>query len=104
MTGELDFATMPQLRGHLLTLIEDKQVSLVVDLDGLEFVDSSGLSVLVSTLKRARDAGGDLHLVCSNEHRLTLLRVTGLDQVFTICRSAEELPSVDDTVTAQSIG
>lgn len=50
----------PQFRAHLLTLLEDGHINLAVDLDGLDFMDSSGLGVVVAAKKRARDNDCDM--------------------------------------------
>ncbi len=81
LRGELDIATSPQLRDELVGVIADGR-RIVVDLEGLDFIDSVGLGILVSGLKRSRSAGGDLELVCANRVILQPLELTGLDQTF----------------------
>jgi anti-sigma B factor antagonist len=83
LRGELDIATSPQLRDELVRVIGEGR-RIVVDLEGLSFIDSVGLGILVSGLKRARSDGGDLELVCSNRVILQPLELTGLDQTFTM--------------------
>jgi anti-anti-sigma factor len=56
-------------------------LDLVVDLDAVEFIDSSRLGVLAGGLRRVQAHLGSLALVCSNSGTLHLLRITGLDQV-----------------------
>src|ERR671910_2566933 len=78
--GELDVATSPSLRERLIQLVGDGSTRLVLDLQGVDFLDSTGLGTIVSALKRARTHGGDLRLVCT-EARITLLfEITGLDK------------------------
>jgi anti-sigma B factor antagonist len=91
MTGELDIASAPELRSHMLALLNDGQVNLAVDLDQLEFMDSSGIGVLLGALKRARMQDGEVALICSNELILTVLRITGLNSVFPVYGSVEAL-------------
>jgi anti-sigma B factor antagonist len=55
---------------------------VVVDLGQVEFLDSTGLGVLVGTLKRLRTVGGTFALVCSRDSVLKIFRITGLDLVF----------------------
>jgi anti-sigma B factor antagonist len=83
LRGELDIATSPQLRDELVQVISDGR-RIVVDLEGLGFIDSVGLGILVSGLKRARQHGGELELVCANRTILQPLELTGLDQTFTM--------------------
>lgn len=82
--GDIDVFTAPQLREHLFRLVESGLRDLVVDLDGVTFIDSTGLSALVAVLKRVRAEEGGLHLVCTHERTLRLFRITGLPRDFPI--------------------
>jgi anti-sigma B factor antagonist len=87
--GEIDVYTAPQLRERLIALVEDGARKVVVDLGRVEFLDSTGLGVLVGALKRLRGVNGDLSLVCAQERLLKIFRITGLDRVFTIYDSVD---------------
>jgi ABC-type transporter Mla MlaB component len=63
--------------------------NVVVDLDGVEFLDSTGLGVLVGAMKRLRLANGRFWLVCGKEPLLKIFRITALDQVFPIYPTVE---------------
>jgi anti-sigma B factor antagonist len=63
---------------------------VIVDLSGVGFMDSTGLSVLVSALKRLRSAGGALSLVVTDYDIERLLEITGLDGIVAIYRSRDE--------------
>ncbi len=89
-SGEIDVAAAPALRTRLTELVEDGDVQVVVDLEEVDFIDSTGLGVLVGAVRRARSAAGDLRLVCTNSRLLKVFDVTGLDEVFTIAASVEE--------------
>ena len=88
--GEIDVATADTLRERLNALIDRQQVDLVVDLRDVSFMDSTGLGLLVGTLKRVRTAGGRLQLVVDSERLLMVFRITALEQVFTIRPSLDE--------------
>jgi anti-sigma B factor antagonist len=90
--GEIDVYTAPQLRERLIAMVEDGDRRVIVDLGRVEFLDSTGLGVLVGALKRLRGVGGELRLVCGQERLLKIFRITGLDGVFTL------YPSVDAAV------
>jgi anti-sigma B factor antagonist len=92
--GEVDVSTAPRLRQQLVETASSGHDSVVVDLDSVEFLDSTGLGVLVSGLKRFRTQGGDLHLVCNPPRILRVFEITGLTKVFAIH------PTVDDAVSA----
>ena len=57
---------------------------LVIDLERVEFLDSTGLGALIGGLKRVRNHDGSLSLVCTRERLLKLFRITGLNKVFDI--------------------
>ena len=84
IAGELDVCTAPQLRRELFALTEAGCINIIVDLDEVTFMDSSALGVLIGALRRVRELGGTLRIVCSREDVLGLFRVTGLDGVFPI--------------------
>jgi len=107
--GEIDAYTSPRLREELRRLIDGGARRLVVDLQGVEFMDSTGLGVLVSALKRIKESGasgdgsvdgsggaptadddGRLSLVCTSPQILRVLAVTGLDKVFLVAPSVAE--------------
>lgn len=89
VAGEIDVYTAPQLRERLIALIEGGARQVVVDLGRVEFLDSTGLGVLVGALKRLRVVDGELLLVCAQERLLKIFRITGLDRVFSLYDSVE---------------
>ena len=84
LLGELDMATAPQLRDELLRLATNGATQVTVDLSQLGFVDSTGLSVLITGLKRLREKGGDLALRAPQPGTRRVLEITGLTEVFSI--------------------
>jgi anti-sigma B factor antagonist len=86
--GEIDVLTSPQLQTSLdeaLLIGSD----IVVDLTAVSFMDSTGLGVLVRSLKKAQDNASDLRLVVKRSSVLRVLEITGLDEVFSIHPSIE---------------
>ena len=90
VAGEVDVYTAAQLRAALDEEIASGRSHLVVDLDGVSFLDSTGLGVLVGRLKLVRNSSGWLRIVCSNDRILRVFRITGLDKVFGIHTSLDE--------------
>lgn len=83
--GELDIETAPDLRERLLAVLNRRTPShLILDLSKLEFMDSSGVAVLVNTERRARLLGGTVALVAPQPTVLRVLQVCGLDRYFYI--------------------
>lgn len=95
--GEIDVYTSPKLRERLVALVTGGVHQLVLDLDDVEFIDSTGLGVLVGILKRIRSRNGSLSLVCGREAILRVFKITGLEKVFDIHPSVE---SATGAVTA----
>lgn len=87
--GEVDFFTVPPLRDQLSELIIQGHRQIVVDLDGVKFLDSMGLGVLVNGLKRLRQDDGSLVLVCTQPRLLRIFEITALDKVFRIYDSVD---------------
>ena len=94
VAGEVDVYTAAQLRTALDEEIASGRSQLVVDLDAVSFLDSTGLGVLVGRLKLVRNHSGWLRIVCSNDRILRVFRITGLDKVFGIH------PTLDEALTA----
>ncbi|MEE1658242.1 STAS domain-containing protein [Microvirga sp. CF3062] len=89
LSGRLDAAAAPQILARLKDIVAEGQSRLAVDLSEVSFVDSTGLGTLVSGLKAARKAEGDLRLVAPNSQVQRLLRLTTLDRVFVISDTLE---------------
>lgn len=90
VTGEVDVFTAPKLRERIVQSIDQGHEKLLVNLDGVGFMDSTGLGTLVGGLKRMKERGGTLALVCSNRPVLRILTITGLDAVFSIHESVDK--------------
>ena len=88
--GEIDVYTAPRLREMLIRLVDEEKYHLIVDMEGVEFLDSTGLGVLVGGLKRVRSHDGGIDLVCTQGRILRIFRITGLNKVFNIFDSVEE--------------
>jgi len=90
LSGEVDVYTAPRLKETLIETIESGCANVIVNLEDVGFIDSSGLGVLVGGLRRAKERSGAIRLVCTRENILKIFRITGLDKVFPILESAEE--------------
>ncbi len=94
--GEIDVYTAPKLREQLIDLVSNGNYHIIVDMEGVEFLDSTGLGVLVGGLKRVRAHDGSLRLVCTQERILKIFRITGLTKVFPIHTSVDEAVAASD--------
>lgn len=77
LTGELDQASAP-LAEQCVALAQEEHDSVIVDLEGLSFMDSSGIDIFLHAAKRARKTGGRIKVVNSHKHR----------RVFTLCQAS----------------
>lgn len=89
-SGDLDVYTVGSLRDAIGTLIEKESPKVVVDLDGVPFMDSSGLGALMGGVRRLREAGGDLAISCTREQHLKLFSITGFGEGVSIAPTVEE--------------
>ena len=87
---EIDIYTAPRLRELLIDLVSKGSYQLVVNLEKVGFVDSTGLGVLVGGLKRVRAHDGSLDLACTRERILRIFRITGLTKVFGIHQTVDQ--------------
>lgn len=84
VTGEIDVYTAPKLRDRIAELVADGNYHLIVDLEAVDFLDSTGLGVLVGGLKKLRSHDGSMQLICTQDRLLKIFRITQLAKVFAI--------------------
>ena len=81
-SGEIDLASAEQLRRGLVAGESEAGTSMVIDLRGVGFIDSTGIGELVGCQRRCRDAGVALAFVVPDGTMRKILHVTGMDAVF----------------------
>ena len=84
LAGEIDVAMAPRLESCLADLRERGERTVIVDLAGVTFIDSTGLHVLVSANNRLRQDGGSVVLRSPQERVGRLLDMTGLRERFEV--------------------
>jgi anti-sigma B factor antagonist len=92
LPGELDIADAASVAAALAA-VAARHPEMVVDLAGLEFIDSSGVAALARGRKHARHAGGDLLLAAPRQQVLRVLTLTRLIDVFPVHASVDEAAS-----------
>ncbi|MFC6881806.1 STAS domain-containing protein [Actinomadura yumaensis] len=90
LRGELDIAAADDLRRRLRAARQAHGDHVILDLEGLEFMDSQGLSVIVACYKAATEAGGSLTLAGPQPIVRRTLEVTGLHRRMTVVGSIDE--------------
>ena len=90
LRGEIDVYTAPQLRQTIVDLVDGGATKIVVDMRMVEFLDSTGLGVLVEGLRRIKSKDGDLSIVATQDKILKIFDITGLNRAFSLHASVEE--------------
>lgn len=88
--GELDQGTAPELRGVLGATLGDSTGSVLVDLSGCEFIDSTGLSLLVEAKRRLGEEQRSFGVCCADPEVRRLLELTGIDEAVGLFDSRDE--------------
>ncbi|MCO1657186.1 STAS domain-containing protein [Pseudonocardia humida] len=84
LSGELDLASIGQLRDTLSALRREGYRHVVLDLSGLDFLDAAGLGALVRADRLFRDGGATLVLTGLRPAQRRLLEITGLDRTLLV--------------------
>ena len=89
-TGRLDVAGAPALKDAFGDLSDNGPPKVVIDMEGVSFVDSTGLGSVIAVLKQIRGKQGELRLAAPNQQVRVVLELTTLDQVFPYYATLEE--------------
>jgi anti-sigma B factor antagonist len=84
LAGEIDVYTSPKVKDAITELIDQGHYNLVINLEKVRYIDSTGLGVLIGGLKRVREHGGSVSLVCTNPQIKKIFDITGLVKIFGI--------------------
>lgn len=84
IAGTLDVNTATELAPVIDKLVEDRRSRVVVDLSGLDLIDSSGVAALVALYKRCRTHGGQVSVTGARDQPLAIFKLLRMDKVFTI--------------------
>jgi anti-sigma B factor antagonist len=90
LRGEIDVYTAPRMRQAIVDLVDAGSLNIVVDMDKVDFLDSTGLGVLVEGLKRVKTRNGTISLVITQDKILKIFDITGLNKAFPIHGSLED--------------
>jgi anti-sigma B factor antagonist len=90
LIGDLDMWTLPVAKDQIQKLIDEKKVKVVLDLERTNYIDSSGLGFFIGTLKKLRDAGGELILINLNAYIYGIFQLIQLQHIIRTYDSLEE--------------
>ena len=88
--GRLDVAGAPALKDAISEVVKNGPPRVVLDMEGISFVDSTGLGSVIAALKQIRSSQGDLRLAAPNQQVRVVLELTTLDRVFPYFSTVEE--------------
>ncbi len=89
LEGDVDLKTSPEARKILLDAVA-RNLPTVVDLSGVQYIDSSGVASLIEAFQKARKSGHKFVLAAVSESALRVLNLARMDKVFAICPSVAE--------------
>lgn len=98
LNGEIDVYTAPDLRRNLNEAVEAGPLKLIINLEGVRYIDSSGLSVLLEMHKRIRLKNGYMSVICTHSQILKLFNLTGLIKILKV------FPTEADALAAATDG
>ena len=82
--GEVDIYTSPKLKNKIFALIDERNTNILIDGEGLEYIDSTGLGVLMSIYKKMQEKGLNFTIINLKPNIYKLFDITGLNKVFNI--------------------
>jgi anti-anti-sigma factor len=89
-TGRLDVAGAPALKDAISEVVKNGPPRVVIDMEGVSFVDSTGLGSVIAALKQIRNTQGELRLAAPNQQVRVVLELTTLDRVFPYYATVED--------------
>ena len=90
LNGRLDAYSSNDVERSINALIEDDRERIVVNLDGVDYISSSGLRVMLASLKRLKKVEGDLKLACLKPYVKEVFDIAGFTPLFEIHDREEE--------------
>jgi anti-sigma B factor antagonist len=88
--GEIDIHVAPQLKNEILNMMQENGLQMLLDLQGVSYLDSYSLGVFVTLRKRIRELDGNLSIMCSNPRIVRLFEITQLNKIFTFFAGEDE--------------
>lgn len=82
ISGTLDVLTAPEMGTQIERIVNERRMKVMVDLSGLDLIDSSGVAALVALYKRVRAGGGQVHVAGARDQPLAIFKLLRMDKVF----------------------
>ena len=82
LAGELDVSTADELKKSLHKLVDEKNIDMKLNLENLDYIDSTGLGVMIGILKRLKIENKEVYIEKPKNNVRKIFNITGLDKVF----------------------
>lgn len=82
--GEVDIYTSNQLKETFVDIFNENPQDIVIDTENLDYIDSTGLGVLIGALKRLKVKGKDIYIINTKPNVRKIFNITGLDKIFKV--------------------
>jgi len=82
LAGDVDIVSSVELKDNVNVLLDKDEKGLLINCEHLSYIDSTGLGVLISLLKRVKKSGNEIELTNAQPNISKLLKITGLDKIF----------------------
>ena len=82
LQGELDVSTADKLKEHLHNLADEKILDMKINLENLDYIDSTGLGVIIGILKRIKVEDKEIYIKSPKDNVKKIFSITGLDKIF----------------------
>ena len=92
LEGEVDVYTAPLLRQEIMDQVDSGVKTLLVDLNKVEYLDSTGLGILIGGVKRLKEQGGSLRLIGPSARITRIFEITGLNKIFDVYATEADAP------------
>ena len=84
LQGELDVSTADKLKEHLLYLADEKILDMKINLENLDYIDSTGLGAMIGVLKKLKTDNKEIYIINPKSNVKKIFTITGLDKIFKV--------------------
>lgn len=84
LSGEIDVSTANEVKENLINLISKQSADIKLDMTNLDYIDSTGLGVLIGVLKRLKENDRDIYITNTKKNVRKIFNITGLDKIFKV--------------------
>ena len=84
LQGELDVSTADKLKAHLHNLADEKILDMKINLETLDYIDSTGLGAMIGVLKKLKTDNKEIYIINPKSNVKKIFTITGLDKIFKV--------------------